>query len=244
MSYRFRSEWDRFTLAKVTALGGFHWDPFNVEDPGNRFVDAGGAISGGLVSGTATTDPGDACGWSIPARDIFEGSLTGALLFQLFTMLREITPPAPFDDTFVFLGLGNESSPNSGTADGFGISFRYPAAGTRVAGIITILNGVATLSNDAAPAGLLRRLFLSVTRFGTSAGSWYRIVGTGLTDAGGFIGGPWDTIDGGTSMDIGTGPYWWWLAFGRLAVGVGNVSIAHSAFTFASPPPRQGFVPT
>lgn len=225
-----------------------HWDPNAIEDPANRFADqADGSIEGSLLQAPgapAPTDPGEACGWSWPASNIFGRRLTGAQLFQLFVQTWELTPPVLTDDTYVFLGLANENTANSATVDGFYCTVGYPAAGVRRAGVITILNGVATVSVDAAPAGLLRRLKLSAAHasLGT-AHYWSRLVASGLTDAGAPIGGAGDLFDAGINVDFGSGNLWWHFGFGRLTAAAPTVTLAHTPFVLAYPSPRGGYAP-
>lgn len=231
-----RIDWTRLRISQATSSG----DPNAIEDPANTFADqADGSIEGGLLGGTATTDPGSARWWTWRASDIFNQLMTGAALYQHIEMLREVTAPGLSTDTFVSIGICNEANLNSATVDAAGISFRYTGA-SRGSGVLRILNGAVTLTNDGAPVGTMRRL-LHTTNKGTTGADFGQQHALGFTDAGVVVAG--ENVAANVYIDI-SGDLYWYLAFGRLAATAGTVAVAHSAFVLGYPSPRSGFAPT
>lgn len=231
----YRADWSR--LLFTDRIVASEWDPNAIEDPANRFADSGGGFSGGLLGGTATPDPGDARGWSWALQDIVRQARAGNVLMDLFAMAREITAPGLSSDTYVACGFANEASLNSTTVEAIGVAIVYAAA-TRNVRSLHLVNGVVTTNDGAAALGL-RRAFFKVARRGANVRpvSHY---GTGLDDSGADV-----SSLPSAAYDVAlTGDLYWWVAFGRTAATAGAVSLAASAYFYATPPPASGLTPT
>ena len=240
MAFRVGNIWTPFSITGATK-----GNPEGVEDtvfsevadtsvPGlNRWT-----ISGGIDGGVAVpNDPGDGVWFVRPLLDTFGQPVVGTSLYSAKIAYREIAPPGLASDTAIFVGIINETDPDSATVDGFGVVFRY-AAGTRYAGGTAIANGAPTFAFPAAPTGSARRGFGAHANW-TASGHVGGTYVWGANDAGSYTVNDFASLAG----PVMAGTLYAAVAVFRTAATAGAEQVAFQAAHYVGPPPASGTAP-
>ena len=195
-----------------------------------------GAVSVTILGGLSCPDPGDACGFSVIARDFLGHEMSGALIPLLTQALREIAAPALNTDTLVGVLLMNEPTPVSATVEGVGCAIHY-TGGSRTVRVFDLTNGVLGSADSAANAGCRRATWMGgVYNVATFSNSYV----SGFTDAGGYL----VLAARNAGLGLASTPLYLGVFCGRSSVAAGAVTVEFQPFAYLCPPPNSGNVPT